>query len=66
MGIALACSPAMVTSAMRTEPHAKPLANWAHSPSGAPPGAVTWGSAIAAGTAEAARRSPDDPVSTKT
>jgi hypothetical protein len=56
----------MVTSAMRTEPHAKPLANWAHSPSGAPPGAVTWGSAIAAGTAEAARRSPDDPVSTKT
>ncbi len=66
IGRLAALSPASCKSARRTDPHEKPLANCAHSPTSSPTALVTVGRLRAAGRAEAATRKPDDPVSTIT
>src|ERR1700756_210386 len=59
----LACSPAMVRSAVWTGPQVKPSMKGRHSTTALPPAPVCWGSEMV--RAEERMRRPGEPVSTR-
>ena len=60
----LACSPAMLRSALRSGPQMKPPKNWLHSATATPLSSVHVGSESV--STDPSKRKPDEPVSTTT